>query len=65
MTWSIATASATSPPSPAQLVRIDPERNTACAALTAQPTTFAVPGHTDELLAGTESGAILRIRLPR
>jgi hypothetical protein len=24
-----------------------------------------VPGHTDELLAGTESGAILRIRLPR
>jgi virginiamycin B lyase len=50
-----------------QLVRIDPDRNTACAVLTAQPMTsvVAVPGHTDELLAGTESGAILRIRLPR
>ncbi|MEU0499923.1 hypothetical protein [Nocardia sp. NPDC005998] len=48
-----------------QLVRIDPGTNTACAVLTGQPLTsvVAVPGRPDELLAGTEGGAILRIRL--
>ncbi|MFQ6327213.1 SMP-30/gluconolactonase/LRE family protein [Nocardia sp. CWNU-33] len=50
-----------------QLVRIDPDTNAACAVLTDQPMTSvaAVPGHLDELLAGTEGGAILRIRLSR
>jgi sugar lactone lactonase YvrE len=50
-----------------QLVRIDPDKNAACAVLNAQPMTsvVAVPGHPDELLAGTEGGAILRIRLSR
>ncbi|WP_433711412.1 SMP-30/gluconolactonase/LRE family protein [Nocardia sp. CA-084685] len=49
-----------------QLVRVDPGTNSACAVLTDQPMTsvVAVPGRSDELLAGTESGAILRIRLP-
>ncbi|WP_433200114.1 SMP-30/gluconolactonase/LRE family protein [Nocardia sp. CA-107356] len=48
-----------------QLVRVDPSTNTACAVLTGQPMTsvVAVPGRSDELLAGTEGGAILRIRL--
>ncbi|MFI6774986.1 SMP-30/gluconolactonase/LRE family protein [Nocardia sp. NPDC050412] len=50
-----------------QLIRVDPGTNTACAVLTGEPMTsvVAVPGRSDELLAGTESGAILRIRLPR
>ncbi|WP_406232694.1 SMP-30/gluconolactonase/LRE family protein [Nocardia sp. NBC_01009] len=50
-----------------QLVRIDPDTNAACTVLTDQPMTSVatVPGHPDELLAGTESGAILRIRLSR
>ncbi|MEV5833733.1 hypothetical protein [Nocardia sp. NPDC052112] len=49
-----------------QLVRIDPGANTACAVLTGEPMTsvVAVPGRADELVAGTESGTILRIRLP-
>ncbi|WP_245672168.1 SMP-30/gluconolactonase/LRE family protein [Nocardia anaemiae] len=49
-----------------QLVRVDPAANTACAVLTGEPMTsvVAVPGRSDELLAGTESGTILRIRLP-
>lgn len=49
-----------------QLVRVDPAANTACAVLTGQPMTsvVVVPGRSDELLAGTESGAILRIHLP-
>ncbi|WP_433601589.1 SMP-30/gluconolactonase/LRE family protein [Nocardia sp. CA-135953] len=50
-----------------QLVRVDPSANTACAVLTGEPMTsvVAVPGRSDELIAGTESGAILRIRLSR
>ncbi|MFD0363870.1 SMP-30/gluconolactonase/LRE family protein [Nocardia sp. GCM10030253] len=50
-----------------QLVRIDPDTNAACTVLTGQPMTsvVAVPGRPDELLAGTEGGAILRIRLSR
>ncbi|WP_433525122.1 SMP-30/gluconolactonase/LRE family protein [Nocardia pseudovaccinii] len=49
-----------------QLVRVDPSANTACAVLTGEPMTsvVAVPGRSDELIAGTESGTILRIRLP-
>jgi virginiamycin B lyase len=48
-----------------QLVRVDPNTNSACAVLTGQPLTsvVAVPGHSDEFLAGTEGGSILRIRL--
>ncbi|WP_157124743.1 SMP-30/gluconolactonase/LRE family protein [Nocardia pseudovaccinii] len=49
-----------------QLVRVDASANTACAVLTGEPMTsvVAVPGRSDELIAGTESGSILRIRLP-
>lgn len=49
-----------------QLVRVDPGAHTACAVLTGEPMTsvVAVPGRSDELVAGTESGTILRIRLP-
>jgi sugar lactone lactonase YvrE len=49
-----------------QLVRVDPGANTACAVLTGEPMTsvVAVPGRSDELIAGTESGTLLRIRLP-
>ncbi|MEU4345109.1 hypothetical protein AB0H00_28290 [Nocardia sp. NPDC023852] len=50
-----------------QLVRVDPTSGAACVVLSGQPMTavVAVPGHPDELLAGTESGALLRIRLSR
>ncbi|MEV6134634.1 hypothetical protein AB0L63_00895 [Nocardia sp. NPDC051990] len=49
-----------------QLVRVDPGTNTACAVLTGEPMTsvVAVPGRSDELIAGTESGTLRRIRLP-
>lgn len=49
-----------------QLVRVDPGAHTACAVLTGEPMTsvVAVPGRSDELIAGTESGRLLRIRLP-
>lgn len=50
-----------------QLVQVDPADGAACTVLDGQPMTavVAVPGHPDELLAGTESGAVLRIRLSR
>ncbi|MGY4102313.1 SMP-30/gluconolactonase/LRE family protein [Nocardia sp. R16R-3T] len=49
-----------------QLVRVDPVAHTACAVLNGEPMTSvaAVPGRSDELVAGTETGTILRIRLP-
>ncbi|MGQ4600421.1 SMP-30/gluconolactonase/LRE family protein [Nocardia sp. R6R-6] len=48
-----------------QLVRVDPATGATCAVLDGQPLTAitAVPGRPDELLAGTEHGTILRIRL--
>ncbi|WP_330228750.1 hypothetical protein OHA40_21880 [Nocardia sp. NBC_00508] len=50
-----------------QLVRVDPADGAACAVLDSQPMTAvaAVPGRSDELLASTENGAILRIHLAR
>ncbi|MEV0245308.1 hypothetical protein AB0H76_01830 [Nocardia sp. NPDC050712] len=49
-----------------QLVRIDPASGEVCSVLNTEPMTAVVPvpGRTDELLAGTERGGILRIRLP-
>ncbi|WP_454195494.1 SMP-30/gluconolactonase/LRE family protein [Nocardia sp. Marseille-Q1738] len=48
-----------------QLVRVDPATGAGCAVLNGQPLTAvaAIPGRSDELLASTEGGAILRIRL--
>ncbi|WP_040782062.1 SMP-30/gluconolactonase/LRE family protein [Nocardia pneumoniae] len=48
-----------------QLVRVDPATGAACAVLNGQPLTAvaAIPGRPDELLASTEGGTILRIRL--
>ncbi|WP_227996430.1 SMP-30/gluconolactonase/LRE family protein [Nocardia australiensis] len=48
-----------------RLVRIDPAGGTACAVLNDQPMTSVVadPDNGGELLAGTESGTVLRIRL--
>ncbi|MEU2035747.1 SMP-30/gluconolactonase/LRE family protein [Nocardia amamiensis] len=48
-----------------QLVRVDPATGAACAVLNGQPLTAvaAVPGSPDELLASTEVGTILRVRL--
>ncbi|WP_194815244.1 SMP-30/gluconolactonase/LRE family protein [Nocardia sp. XZ_19_385] len=50
-----------------QLVRIDPASGGVCTVLSTEPMTavVAVPGRTDELLAGTEAGGVLRIRLAR
>ncbi|WP_405161138.1 hypothetical protein OG203_32920 [Nocardia sp. NBC_01499] len=50
-----------------QLVRVDPATGGACAVLTGQPLTsvVATPGRPNELLAGTESGDVLRVQLPR
>ncbi|MGK8522379.1 SMP-30/gluconolactonase/LRE family protein [Nocardia asteroides] len=50
-----------------QLIRVDPATGAACTVLSGQPLTAvaAIPGHAGELTATTESGAILRIRLPR
>ncbi|WP_194836272.1 SMP-30/gluconolactonase/LRE family protein [Nocardia sp. XZ_19_369] len=50
-----------------QLVRVDPASGAACAVLTGQPLTsvVATPGQPNQLLAGTESGAVLRIQLSR
>ncbi|MFF3222747.1 SMP-30/gluconolactonase/LRE family protein [Nocardia suismassiliense] len=50
-----------------QLVRVDPATGAACAVLTGQPLTsvVATPGQPNQLLAGTESGAVLRIQLSR
>ncbi|WP_186818934.1 SMP-30/gluconolactonase/LRE family protein, partial [Nocardia ninae] len=50
-----------------RLVRVDPATGAACAVLTGQPLTsvVATPGQPNQLLAGTESGAVLRIQLPR
>ncbi|WP_141717777.1 SMP-30/gluconolactonase/LRE family protein [Nocardia altamirensis] len=48
-----------------QLVRVDPATGASCAVLSGEPMTsvVAVPGRPDQLLAGTESGAVLRIQL--
>ncbi|MEV6278257.1 hypothetical protein [Nocardia sp. NPDC051832] len=48
-----------------QLVRIDPATGGVCSVLSTEPMTaaVAVPGRTDELLASTEAGGLLRIRL--
>ncbi|GAB2642372.1 SMP-30/gluconolactonase/LRE family protein [Nocardia goodfellowii] len=48
-----------------QLVRIDPATGGVCSVLSTEPMTavVAVPGRTDELLASTEAGGVLRIRL--
>ncbi|UAK34940.1 hypothetical protein K8O92_14575 [Nocardia asteroides] len=50
-----------------QLVRVDPTTGAACSVLSTQPLTAvaAVPGHSDQLIATTESGALLRIDLSR
>ncbi|MFE9578207.1 SMP-30/gluconolactonase/LRE family protein [Nocardia sp. NPDC006044] len=50
-----------------QLVRVDPATGVACAVLSGEPLTsvVATPGRPDELLAGTEGGAVLRVQLPR
>ncbi|WP_433658722.1 SMP-30/gluconolactonase/LRE family protein [Nocardia sp. CA-128927] len=50
-----------------QLVRIDPATGAACAVLSGEPLTsvVATPGQPDQLIAGTESGAVLRIQLSR
>ncbi|MGW4329878.1 Vgb family protein [Nocardia sp. NPDC004573] len=50
-----------------QLVRVDPTTGAGCAVLAGQPLTAvaAVPGRPAELIASTESGALLRIRLAR
>lgn len=50
-----------------QLVRVDPATGVACAVLSGEPLTsvVATPGQPDELLAGTEGGAVLRVQLPR
>ncbi|MEU7140135.1 hypothetical protein ABZ942_11855 [Nocardia sp. NPDC046473] len=50
-----------------QLVRVDPATGAACAVLSGEPLTsvVAMPGQPDQLIAGTENGAVLRIQLPR
>ncbi|BDT97858.1 hypothetical protein IFM12276_08870 [Nocardia sputorum] len=50
-----------------QLVRVDPRTGAGCAVLAGQPLTAvaAAPGRPDELIASTESGALLGIRLAR
>lgn len=50
-----------------QLVRIDPVSGVSCAVLSGEPLTsvVATPGQPNELLAGTEGGAVLRVQLPR
>ncbi|WP_039800440.1 SMP-30/gluconolactonase/LRE family protein [Nocardia araoensis] len=50
-----------------RLIRVDPATGATCAVLNGQPLTAvaAVPGRPDELTAGTESGALLRIQLSR
>lgn len=50
-----------------QLVRVDPATGATCAVLNGQPLTAvaAVPGRPGELIASTESGALLRITLSR
>ncbi|MFI7002969.1 SMP-30/gluconolactonase/LRE family protein [Nocardia sp. NPDC050175] len=50
-----------------QLVRVDPTTGAACAVLSGEPLTsvVATPGQPDQLIAGTENGAVLRIQLPR
>ncbi|WP_378733606.1 SMP-30/gluconolactonase/LRE family protein [Nocardia brasiliensis] len=50
-----------------QLVRVDPATGAACAVLNGEPLTsvVAIPGQSGQLMAGTESGAVLRIQLPR
>lgn len=50
-----------------QLVRVDPERKTTCTILTGTPMTSValVPGRSDQLVAGTEEGVVLRVTLPR
>jgi sugar lactone lactonase YvrE len=48
-----------------QLVRIDPRSPTRCVVLQTEPMTsvVAIPGRPGELVAGTESGDVLHIRL--
>ncbi|MET7771265.1 hypothetical protein [Nocardia sp. NPDC005366] len=48
-----------------KLVRIDPRGGAVCTVLTGAPMTsvVAVPGRRDELLVGTEVGAVLRVLL--
>ncbi|MEU8898480.1 hypothetical protein [Nocardia sp. NPDC048505] len=50
-----------------QLVRIDTVRGGVCSVLSTEPLTAVAPvlGRADELLASTEAGAVLRIRLAR
>ncbi|MEU7628402.1 hypothetical protein AB0C34_00260 [Nocardia sp. NPDC049220] len=48
-----------------QLIRVDPATGSVCVVLSGQPMTsvVAVPDHPEEVLAGTEGGDIVRIRL--
>ncbi|MEU7768553.1 hypothetical protein AB0B25_26080 [Nocardia sp. NPDC049190] len=48
-----------------QLIRVDPATGSTCVVLSGQPMTsvVAVPDHPDEVLAGTEGGDVVRIRL--
>jgi sugar lactone lactonase YvrE len=50
-----------------QLIRVDPATGAACAVLETQPLTAvaATPADPGQLIAGTESGALLRIDLSR
>ncbi|MGK8501167.1 SMP-30/gluconolactonase/LRE family protein [Nocardia asiatica] len=50
-----------------QLIRVDPATAAACAVLQTQPLTAvaAVPARPDQLIATTESGALLRVGLSR
>ncbi len=50
-----------------QLIRVDPVTAAACAVLQTQPLTAvaAVPAQPDQLIATTESGALLRVHLSR
>ncbi|WP_174184500.1 SMP-30/gluconolactonase/LRE family protein [Nocardia barduliensis] len=50
-----------------QLIRVDPATAAVCAVLETQPLTAvaATPAHRDQLIATTESGALLRVHLSR